>query len=129
MAKVIYKENVNYWVKQLYSIIWSNFFSPLKGRKEINIINPRKKVPFLIDEIINKEAIQLQLTKLNGKSPELERNKTESSFAILISKEDKHIGQRRMRDKEIIDTIFVRGLQNFDKYDILKSYWNQNKRR
>ena len=69
------------------------------------------------------------MTKLNGKSPELERNKTESSFAILIGKEDKHIGQRRMRDKEIIDTIFVRGLQNFDKYDILKSYWNQNKRR
>ena len=24
-----------------------------------------------------------------------------------------------MRDKEIIDTIFIRGLQNFEKYDIL----------
>ena len=68
------------------------------------------------------------MTKLNGKSPELERNKTESSFAILISKEDKHIGQRRMRDIEIIDTIFVRGLQRSGKYDILKSYWNQNRR-
>ena len=35
------------------------------------------------------------------------------------SKKAKHIGQKRMRSKEIIDTIFIRGLQNFDNYDIL----------
>ena len=93
------------------------FLISIKRKKKINIINPRKKVLFLIDQKINKEEIQLQLTKLNSKSPELEGNKIES-FTILISKKGKFIGHRRIRDRQIIDTVFIRELQNFDKYDI-----------
>ena len=69
------------------------FLFQSKGRKNINTSNPRKKVPFLIDQKINKEEMQLEWTKLNGKLTELDRNKLEN-FTILISEKDKHVGQK-----------------------------------
>ena len=64
------------------------------------MINPKNILPFLIDQKINKEKIQLQLTKSDGTSPEDDRDKI-ASFAILSSeKKNKYIGQKRMRDKK-----------------------------
>lgn len=60
----------------------------------------------------------MQLTKLNRDSAEFEDNEIEN-FAILSSKRNKYTGRKRMRNKEIVDTIFIKGLQNFDKNDKL----------
>ena len=35
------------------------------------------------------------------------------------TKQNKYIRHKRMRNKEIVDTIFIKGLQNFDKSDKL----------
>ena len=94
------------------------FLFQSKGEKILIQVIQEKKVPFLFDQKINKEEIQLERTKLNSKLPELNRNKLEN-FTILISKKDKHVGQKRMRDREIIDTIFIGGLPNFDTSDII----------
>ena len=53
----------------------------------MNIINQKTKLPFLFDQKNNKEEIQLQLTKLDGKPPETERQKIEKS-AIFSSKNE-----------------------------------------
>ena len=58
----------------------------------------------------------MQLTKLNRDSAEFEDNEIEN-FAILSSKRNKYSGQKRMRNKEIVDTILMKELKNFDKYD------------
>ena len=58
------------------------------------------------------------MTNLNRESAESEKNKSEN-FAILSSKKDKYIGQKRKRNKETVDTVLIRGLQNFDKYGTL----------
>ena len=51
-----------------------------------NVINPKNKLPFLINQKVNKEEIQQQLTKLNSKPPEVDGRIIEY-FAILSSKE------------------------------------------
>ena len=48
----------------------------------------------------------------------MEKNKIENT-GILSIKRQEYIGQKRMRSKEIIETIFIRGVQNFDDYDSL----------
>ena len=70
---------------------------------------------FLVDLKTNKEEVQLQLSKLNGKLGVIKENKIEN-FTILSNKKEKYISQKRMRNKEII---FIRGLQNFYKYNVL----------
>lgn len=35
----------------------------------------------------------------------------------MSSKKQKYMRQKRMRSKEMIDTIFIKSLQNFDNYD------------
>ena len=80
-----------------------------KEEKSVNIVNPRNKLSFLIDQKGNKEGIQLQLSKLYGRLAELNENKIEN-FAILSSMKNKYIGQKKMRNKEIVDTIFITGL-------------------
>ena len=60
----------------------------------------------------------LQFTKLNGELADINDNKIKD-FAILSTKRLKRIRQKRMNDKEIVETILITGLQNFDKFEIL----------
>ena len=46
-------------------------------------------------------------TRLNVKLTNIEKSKIEN-FAIMTSKKQKYIGQKRMRIKKIIDTIFIK---------------------
>ena len=51
------------------------------------MINPKNILPFLNDQKINKEKIQLQLTKSDGTPPENDQDKI-GNFAILSSEKN-----------------------------------------
>lgn len=57
------------------------------GKKEKVSVNPENKLPFLVDQRINKKEIQLKLTKLISKLTEF----------------------------KIVETIFIKGLQNLTR--------------
>ena len=52
------------------------------------------------------------------------------TLGILAIKKEQRIGQRTM-SYEIIDITIVRGLQQFDQYNLIliKSNWNQNRQK
>ena len=58
------------------------------------------------------------MTKVNTGLAESENDKIEN-FIVLSSNKNIYEGQKRMRNKEIIDKIFIRGLQELDKDDTL----------
>lgn len=60
----------------------------------------------------NKEETQLQPSKLND---ELAKKK-EKKKKTLSTKWQKYIGQKGMRNKEVVETIYIRGLPNFNNY-------------
>ena len=64
----------------------------VKKKRQVTIINPKIKLPFLVDRNLIKK-FEMQLTKLHGK----------------------------LTDIKIVEMIFIRGLQDFDKYDKLNS--------
>ena len=58
------------------------------------------------------------MTKVNTGLAESENDKIEN-FIVLSSNKNIYEGQKRMRNKEIFDKIFIRGLQELDKDDTL----------
>lgn len=86
--------------------------------ESINIINSRSKLPFLVDKKNNKkDKIEHQLTKLSGKLTNIAWQKAIENVSILCVKKGKYIGQKRMRSKVIVDTIFIKELHDFDNYN------------
>ena len=55
----------------------------------LNMVDPKNKLPFLLDQKVNKKEIQLQLTKLSFKLGDIKLNKIET-VAILSSKKNTH---------------------------------------
>ena len=57
--------------------------------KILNMVDPKNKLPFLLDQKVNKKEIQLQLTKLIFKLVDIKLNKIEA-VAILSCKKNTH---------------------------------------
>ena len=60
-------------LNKLYGAI--PYFAEREEKNSINIVNPKNKISFFIDEKYNKEEIQLQLTRLHGKLVKIEKKK------------------------------------------------------
>ena len=63
-----------------------------------------------------KEKIALQLEKLNKKTINTVSNKIKY-FGILCTEKETIVGQKRTMSYNIIGTIHIRSLQNFDQYE------------
>ena len=76
------------------------------------MVDPKNKLPFLLDQKVNKKEIQLQLTKLNFKLVDIKLNKIQN-VAILSCKKNKYTWEKRRSSKEIVEMIFMEGPQDF----------------
>lgn len=83
-----------------------------------NIITPRNKLSILFNKKVEKQETELQLTKLSGKLANIDK-KNQTNSSILCAKKEKRIGRKRMKSKEIVDIVFIKGLHNFDDYETL----------
>ena len=84
----------------------------------LNIVDPKNKLPFLLDQKVKKE-IQLHLTKLIFKLVDIKLNKIEA--VAILSWKKKYTWEKRRSSKEIVETIFMEGLQDFCKYGKLNT--------
>ena len=58
--------------------------------------------------------MSFQLTKINGSMPGIVDNKIRD-LSILISRKNKYIGREMNYKVKIIDSIHIKGLQNFER--------------
>ena len=76
------------------------------------------KLAFSINQKIYQEEIEFQLAKLNNITI-CATSKKIKHFAILSIKNETAIGQKRSIRYDSVDTIYIRGVQDFDKYEKL----------
>ena len=87
-----------------------------KSNNKIDLITPENKLSFSIAQKTCKEEIVLPLAKVSGKNISTTSNNIKH-FGILTTKKEKNGGQERSMSGKIIDTILVRRLQLFEKYN------------
>lgn len=85
---------------------------------DVNVINLRNKLAFFADQKTFREDIMQQLTKLDGELADINDTKIKD-FAVLSTKRPKRTRQKIRTDKKIVETILVRSVQSFYKFELL----------
>lgn len=85
---------------------------------DVNVINLRNKLAFFADQKTFREDIMQQLTKLDGELADINDTK-KKDFAVLSTKRPKRTRQKIRTDKKIVETILVRSVQSFCKFELL----------
>ena len=84
--------------------------------KKLHLITPKHKLKFSLKKDTYKNKIELKLGKIHTKSSFSTLQDNVLNFGILCTKRNKTIGEKRAITHEIIDTVHILGLQNFDGY-------------
>ena len=95
-----------------------SYFDKVSLDDEIKLITPKNRLKFEVKEnlLLDELAFQLQPT-LGNKTINLRKRDIDNFNILIIPK--KSIGQKRKMDEIIVDTLFIKGLQSYDKYTIL----------
>ena len=95
-----------------------SYFDKVNSDDEVKLITPKNRLKIEVKEnlLLDELAFQLQST-LGNKTINL-RKRDIGNFNILIIPK-KSIDQKRKIDEIIVDTLFIKGLQSYDKYTTL----------
>ena len=85
---------------------------------DVNVINLRNKLAFFAHQKTFREDIMQQLTKLDGELADINDTKIKD-FAVLSTERPKRTRQKIRTDKKIVETILVRSVQSFYKFELL----------
>ena len=95
-----------------------SYFEEIKENNWVDLITPRNKLKFHIQRDVYKEEIELELAKISNQS---NFNTTSDKIIFLeyvLLKKKKRIAQSREMSVQLIDTIYIKVLQQFDAYGI-----------
>ena len=93
-------------------------FDKVNSENRNELITLKNKLKFEVKENTFLEEITLQLSPTFGnKQIKLKKNDI-NNFAILIAPKQEEVGQKR-KMTEVVDTLLIKGLQNYDKYTTL----------
>ena len=88
----------------------NKLFRRKKSYQSTQIISSNNLLEFFLEENKTKYSLDLQLTKVDGTVPEIINKKIHELFIVQIGKK---------RKMEPIDTLIVRGQQEFELHDRL----------
>ena len=83
---------------------------------KLHLITPKHKLKFSLKKDGYKNKIELKLEKVRTKTSLSILRDNALNFGILWTKRNKTIGKKRAMSHQIIDTVHILGLQNFDDY-------------
>lgn len=72
----------------------------------VNIISPKNRLEFLMEKLLYKETLTLQLTKVSGEKADI-IDKKNNNLPLYATK-NPAVGKKRMQEKEIVETIMIR---------------------
>ena len=93
------------------SIFGSISFSEHEKDNLFPIVSSEKPIKFFLNVDKLKESLKLQLTKIDGTFPRTKDKKVHELFIVQMRKKKKNA--------RVVDSLFVRGQQNFDLYEQL----------
>ena len=96
----------------IYSLI--SFSGKTKENNNLDLINPKNKLKFEMIKDIYKNNMKFELSKVHSKKKFNVIGNHVLNFAILQTKKQKRIGEKRLMAGQIIDTIPILGIQNTD---------------
>ena len=83
---------------------------------KLHLIKPGQRLKFNLKKDFYKNKVEFELGKVHTKKLFKISRDNVSNFAILCTKKNNNIGEKRKIQSEIVDTIHILGLQNFDNY-------------
>ena len=87
---------------------------------KLRLITPENKSKFNLKKDVYKNKIELKIGKLHAKTSFSTSQDNLLNFGILCTKRnktiEKTIGEKIAMSYEIVDTVHILGLQNFDDY-------------
>ena len=95
-----------------------SYFDEVNSDDEIKLITPKNRLKFEVKEnlLLEELAFQLQPT-LGNKTKNLRKRDIDNFNTLIIP--NKSIGQKRKLGEIIVDTLFIKGLQSYNKCTIL----------
>lgn len=81
---------------------------------KLHLIKPGQRLKFNLKKDFYKNKVEFELGKVHTKKLFKISRDNVSNFAILCTKKNNNIGEKRKIQSEIVDTIHILGLQNFD---------------
>ena len=95
-----------------------SYFDKVNSENKIELISFKNKLKFEVKKNTLLEELTLQLSPtFSNKKIKLTKNDI-NNFAILIVPKQEEAGQKR-KMSEVVDTLLIKGLQNYDKYTLL----------
>ena len=94
----------------IYGLI--NFSGEVKEDKKLKIISPRNNLKFELEKDIYKTELKLELNKVHNKKTFDIVDDNVFNFGILSTKKRKKIGEKRIMNSEVIDSVIIIGIQN-----------------
>ena len=86
---------------------------------KLYLITPGQRLKFNLKKDFYKNKVEFELGKVHTKKLFKISRDNVSNFAILCTKKNNNIGEKRKIQSETVDTIHILGLQNFDNYSLL----------